>query len=297
MYQSFYGLSESAFELTRDSKFVFYTARHREALTHLEDGLSSARPLTVLLGDAGTGKTMVLHASLQSERCRHIRCLYVTSSMVTPGQLLETVAAELEPTALTGSRPATPIQTIQTVLYERRSRGVTTALAIDDAESLSDTDLEQVCALVGMEAAGVPLLPVVLAGHRTLAERLDRPALSVLQARGALRCELAALELSQTASYILWRARAAGVPGGSLFTREAVTLIHIFSEGIPRTISVICDNALLRGFHRDRKPVTREIVKEVCRRLDLAMPATPQPPLPSRQSPARRREVVTLPGW
>jgi general secretion pathway protein A len=295
MYESFYGLSESAFELTLDSRLVFYTARHREALALLEDGLSSARPLTVLLGDAGTGKTMILHAALQSERCRHIRCGYVTSSMVAQGELLATVATELDPDARASSPTAAPIQTIHRILCERRSQGITTTLAVDDAESLSDRDLEQVCVLVSMEAAGVQLLPIVLAGHRTLAARLDRPALSVLQ--GAPRCELAALDLAQTASFILWRARAAGAAGGSLFTREAVTLIHMFSEGIPRTINVICDNALLRGFYRERKPVTREIVKDVCRRLDIGMPATPQPLPTPRQSPVRRREVVTLPGW
>jgi hypothetical protein len=42
------------------------------------------------------------------------------------------------------------------------------------------------------------------------------------------------------------------------------------SGGIPRTISVICDNALVSGFAADERPVSRQTVLEVCRDFDLS---------------------------
>src|SRR5439155_296940 len=75
-----------------------------------------------------------------------------------------------------------------------------------------------------------------------------------------------------------------------IFAREAVEAIHTRSSGIPRTISVICDNALIAGFASDRRPVDRETVLEVCRELDLGRiePITATR-LPSVASPAAAR--------
>ena len=53
MYQSFYGLAEAPFELTANPKYLFFTGQHREALSNLEYGLSSAKPITLLVGEAG----------------------------------------------------------------------------------------------------------------------------------------------------------------------------------------------------------------------------------------------------
>ena len=65
------------------------------------------------------------------------------------------------------------------------------------------------------------------------------------------------------------RLRRAGGDAASIFTRDAISTIHERSSGIPRTISVISNNALISGFAADRRPVDRELVLEVCRDLDL----------------------------
>jgi general secretion pathway protein A len=85
----------------------------------------------------------------------------------------------------------------------------------------------------------------------------------------SLRCQTAPLTLGETAAYILWRIRTAGSDAEMPFTREAVSLIHESSRGIPRTINVMCDNALLSGFALGRNPVDRSIVLEVCQDFDL----------------------------
>ena len=120
-----------------------------------------------------------------------------------------------------------------------------------------------------METATRKLLPVVLAGQPELADRLNEPGLRQLKQRIALRCELKPLDLPDTAAYIASRIRTAGGDPANIFTRQAVTLIHEFSRGLPRTISVMCDNALMSGFALDQRPVDGDIVLEVCRDFDL----------------------------
>ena len=72
MYQGFYGLRDLPFELTPNPKYLFLTPRHREALSNLEYGLSSAKAITVLVGEAGTGKTTLIRAAIESDRCRRV---------------------------------------------------------------------------------------------------------------------------------------------------------------------------------------------------------------------------------
>ena len=83
MYQSFFGLRELPFELTANPKYLFLTARQREALSTLQYGLMSAKSLTVLVGEAGTGKTTLIRAALDSDRCKNVRCVYLNTPMLS----------------------------------------------------------------------------------------------------------------------------------------------------------------------------------------------------------------------
>src|SRR5580700_10807034 len=94
MYQRFYGLSELPFELTSNPRFLFFSARYREALSNLEYGLSTAKAITVLVGEAGTGKTTLLQAALQSERCRNVKCVLVQNPTLTRTEFGETLARQ-----------------------------------------------------------------------------------------------------------------------------------------------------------------------------------------------------------
>ena len=140
---------------------------------------------------------------------------------------------------------------------------------IDEAQSLPHELLEEVRLLANFETATEKLLPVVLAGQPELAARLEHEELRQLKQRVALRCELAALDIRETAAYIAGRIAIAGGDSARIFTREAVQTIFERSRGIPRTISVICDNALLTGFAAGVKPVGSNLVLEVCRDFRL----------------------------
>src|SRR4029077_9937387 len=164
-------------------------------------------------------------------------------------------------------------------LLDRRASGHITALVIDEAQSLSAELLEEIRLLANIETPTKKLLPLVLAGQPELKDRLNEPGLRQLKQRVTLRCEIVPLSLEETCAYIAFRIRTAGGDASGLFTREAVQLIHQKSRGIPRTISVMCDNALVSGCALDRRPVDRAIVAEVARDFDLDGPAQEAAPL------------------
>jgi type II secretory pathway predicted ATPase ExeA len=269
MYTEFYGLRELPFELTPNPRFLFFTDAHREALSNLEYGLFSAKPVTVMIGEAGTGKTTLLRAALESDRCRNVKCVYLHNPALTRAEFVEALARQFRLSPRATESKAALLAELEPILQTRRARGEVTALVVDEAQTLSVELLEEVRLLANIETKTEKLLPLVLAGQPQLADRLNDPELRQLKQRVALRCSIAPFKISETAAYIATRIRTAGGEAARLFTREAVMLIHEHSRGIPRTISVICDNALVNGLALGRCPVDREIVLEICRDFDL----------------------------
>ena len=255
MYEHFYGLRELPFELTPDPKYLFLTRQHREALSTLEYGLYAGKGITVLIGEAGTGKTTLIHTALGSERCRHVNCVYLFNPALTREEFVEALSRRFGLSPHAGASKAALLEELEPVLRERRARGQITALVIDEAQSLSNELLEEVRLLANSETATEKLLPLVLAGQPELRDRLNEPGLRQLKQRVTLRCEIVPLNQQETAAYIAQRIRTAGGDAARLFTRQAVMLIHERSGGIPRTISVMCDNALLTGFGLGRQTV------------------------------------------
>jgi general secretion pathway protein A len=269
MYHHFYGLRELPFELTPNPKYLFLPPQHREALSNLQYGLSAAKGITVLIGEAGTGKTTLLRAAFESELCRNVSCVCLNNPALTRGEFVEMLAHQFQLGLRARESKAVLLEELDRVLRERRSRGQITALVIDEAQSLSAELLEEIRLLANNETLTEKLLPLVLTGQPELKDRLNESGLRQLKQRVTLRCEIEPFSLDMTAGYIAARVRTAGGDARKMFTREAVVLIHEQSFGIPRTINVVCDNALMTGFARGRQPVDRDIVLQVARDFDL----------------------------
>jgi general secretion pathway protein A len=269
VYESFFDLRERPFSLTPDPRFLCMTPRHREALSNLSYGISSARAITLLTGEAGTGKTTLLRTALANAGT-DTEYVVVSNPTLTRGEFVQFLASKFGLSADAASSKATWLVELEHLLQERHARGTTTALLVDEAQSLPDELLEEIRLLSNIETNTEKLLPIVLIGQPELATRINHPSLRQLKQRIALRCELGRFDLLSTASYIASRIRVAGGTPAGVFTREAVGLIHESSLGIPRTINVICDNALLSAYAAQERPISARIVTEVCSDFQLA---------------------------
>jgi general secretion pathway protein A len=283
MYEAFYGLRERPFELTPNPRFLLMTPRHREALTTLEYGLSARTGIALLLGEAGTGKTTIVHAALQSQRVSQSRAVYLNNPSLTRTEFVEFLAAGFGLSADAAQSKTRCLSELTEVLATRHAAGVMSALVIDEAQCLPDDLLEEIRLIANIESATEKLLSIVLAGQPEIAFRLNQPALRQLKQRIGLRCTLTALSVAETSAYVAERMRVAG-GSGDVFTADAIAMIHERSRGIPRLISVIADNALVTGFALDYRPIDREVILEVCRDFDFDGPADDMPASGGRAS-------------
>ena len=270
MYEAFFGLASRPFDLTPDPRYLFLTSSHREALSNLEYGITARTGVTVLVGEAGTGKTTLIRATLESRDRAKTKSIYLNNPTLTRSEFLEFLADQFELPREAAESKTRLLRELEVVLQKLLNEGITPVLIIDEAQSLPYELLEEIRLLANIETAKDKLLPIILAGQPELATRLNHPSLRQLKQRVGLRCELRPLDLPETGAYITARVRVAGGNAAELFTREAVIAVHERSHGIPRVISVICNNALIGGFARGTKPVTTDCVLEVCRDFDLS---------------------------
>jgi len=275
MYEDFYELKERPFDLTPNPRFLFLTPRHREALVNLEFGIASRKGVVVLIGEAGMGKTTLVHTAIDNQRESRVKCVYLNNPLLTRAEFLQFLARALDLGKEAETSKTDLVSALAPRLQALRRRGRTVALLVDEAQSLPDELLEEVRLLTNIETQDEKLLTLVMAGQPELANRLNSQTLRQLKQRIELRCTLTPLDLPETAAYISSRLSTAGAEIAP-FTREAVTLIHERSGGIPRSISVICENALVSGFAEGERPITSRLVREVCDEFDLqGVPAAP----------------------
>ena len=94
MYLSHFGLRELPFSITPDPRFLYMSARHREALAHLVYGVGEHGGFVQLTGEVGTGKTSVCRCLLE-QLPSHVDLALVLNPRLSPVELLATVCDEL----------------------------------------------------------------------------------------------------------------------------------------------------------------------------------------------------------
>jgi type II secretory pathway predicted ATPase ExeA len=288
VYEEWYGLRERPFDLSSDPRFMQMTPGHVEALGNLDYGIEARRGIILLVGEAGTGKTMVLRHALtrRDEERSPIAAAHLENPTLSRQDFFEFLGAAFGLTGDYRTSKTSFLRQFEQTLRERQARDERCVLVIDEAQSLPHELLEELRLLANMESGSDKLLTVVLSGQPELAARLNEPSLRQLKQRISLRCSLAPLSLQQTAAFMAGRIRSAGGDPGRIFSRDAVMAVHHHARGIPRLICILGDNALLSGFALGRLPVDGAIVEQVGRDFDLNPPAGRPGPTGGHEMPA-----------
>jgi hypothetical protein len=156
------------------------------------------------------------------------------------------------------------------ILVKQNESGQRLVVVLDEAQNLDHSVLEAVRMLSNFETARHKLLQVILCGQQQLADRLAEPELLQLRQRISIFATLKPLTQLETASYIEHRLKVAGYESSNpLFTQRAISLIALYSGGIPRNINNLCFNALSIGYALGKNAIDAEAVREVISDLGL----------------------------
>ena len=276
MYKSFYSLKRNPFDITPDPSFLFPTSRHNEALAALYYGVRRHKGFVVLTGEVGTGKTVLLHCVLQLfKQSKDVAYAYIFNGRLSPVEFLQYFASDLGLPVSNKNKGELLLQIAHYVIG-RSQRNLTTALVVDEAHHLSAEILEEIRLLSNLETPQEKLLQILLVGQPELDEKLDSVSLRQLKQRIALRSHLLPLNSNETKGYIERRLQLAGCAYPlALFPLETIAAVYQHSQGLPRLINTVCENALIAAYARQMRSVSPEIIDDIASdfRLGIQNPA------------------------
>lgn len=269
MYLEYFNLSEQPFSITPDPRFLYMSARHREALAHLLYGLGEGGGFVQLTGEVGTGKTTICRCLLEQVP-DNVDIAVVMNPKVTAAELIATVCDELH---INHPGDDASIKTLIDILnrhlLDAHARGRRTVLIIDEAQNLSADVLEQVRLLTNLETTTQKLLQVILIGQPELRDLLARENMRQLSQRITARYHLEPISRDEAGAYIRHRLKICG-SSHNLFSKRAIDQIQKLTGGIPRLINVLCDRALLGSYVEGKGQVDHKVVSKASREV-LAM--------------------------
>jgi len=266
VYLDYYGLSEAPFDITPNPRFLFYSAKHREAINHLLYGIRERKGFVQLTGEVGAGKTTLCRAMLE-QLDGHFATALILNPVMSPDELMKAVAVEFG-LPVNGLDRLDTLAVINQFLLQQVERGKESVLIIDEAQDLTDELLEQVRLLSNLETDNRKLLQIVLLGQPELRARLNNPRLRQLRQRITVRYHLLPLRRAEMNQYIQHRLEISGAKGAPYFTQPALWRVYGYSKGIPRLVNAVCDKALLAGFVQQQERIDFSMVGRALRELE-----------------------------
>jgi general secretion pathway protein A len=262
MYNAFYELQREPFHVTPDPDFLFPSPAHKEALAAIIYGIEQRKGFVAITGEVGVGKTTILRSYLDFADRENLKLIYVYNSNLSFDELVTTLLQELG----VEERPPSTFQAVTRLheaLIEVYRKNQTVVLIIDEAQNIPVDTLESLRMLSNLETVTEKLIQIMLIGQPEFDELLQQHRLRQLRQRIAIHARIGPLTVEDSVAYLEHRLAKVALGTKPVFTRNALRLIAEASDGIPRNLNILSDNALITGYGYQTRPVNTKIVKEV----------------------------------
>lgn len=287
MYEQFFGLNQSPFQLSPDPFFMFSSEKTTEALASISHAVGRRKGFVVMTGEVGTGKTLVLRCLFELWEHEQIPFAYFIGPKLSTNDFLNYITFELG-IHVKDATKGNMLRALYGFLLTQFEKGLTTVLIIDEAHQMPRTVLEEIRVLANFETAQQKLVQVVLVGQPELEKRLDSVELRSLKQRIAVRCRLEPLGEQEIRPYVERRLELAGSSqAASIFPEETIKAVYRYSAGIPRLVNSICDQALMAACVRQLRSVPVEIINAVA--THFRIDHTPNPKRTDKSSAVARQ--------
>jgi general secretion pathway protein A len=273
LYLDFYNLESKPFDLSPSPRFLYLGEGHKEALALLTYGVRDRKGFILLTGEVGTGKTTMIH-TLLANLDKQVLPVHISNPTLTQSEFFDYVASHTFKKQLHFKSKTNFLVAFEIYLKKLAQQQHLFLLIVDEAHQLSFDLMEEIRLLSNLETTEEKLINILLVGQPELNEKLSDPRCRPLLQRISMRYHIKPLDPDETRAYILTRLEKAGRKDGlTIFPKKTIKAIYTYSEGYPRMINVLSDNALLLGYSKGSKKIDPDMIK-VCFR-DLSLPLQP----------------------
>ena len=247
MYLEFFGLRNAPFRITPDTDFWFPGAQRGEILDALIYALSHGEGLVKVVGEVGSGKTMLLRMLL-TRLPDTVDSLYLANPTLSPDEILATLLTELGAKTKANASRQAMLDQLNKLLLDKHQQGRRVVAFVEEAQAMSLESLEFLRLLTNLETARDKLLQIILFGQPELDELLANPRIRQLKDRITLNLNLDPLPARTIPLYLRSRLNTAGYRGPDLFDDPTTRAIIRYSGGLIRRINILADKALLAAY-------------------------------------------------
>ena len=275
MYLAHFNFKERPFALSTDPRFLWLGANQRQALSTLRYGLEENRGLVLLGGEFGAGKTTLINAFVK-ELDDDVFVARLSEPGPERSDFYKDVAQAFGLKAGI-ERQDELTASLTRLVDEQEGQTQRWLLIIDEAQGLSTDVLEEVLELAQLTHRGKRRLHIILVGQNEVYQWIAGASREAFIEQVSATCKIHPLNTSETAAYIDHRLNIAGA-GRTPFTEDAIQAINTFSRGVPRTINLVCDFALLHAHLEDADQVDARMVSASKDRFQIVnLPEAPPP--------------------
>ena len=257
-YYQYFRLKGPPFQPASPDAAVYLSPTHLEGLATLESGLSGdLTGLTLLTGEAGTGKTTLIYSLLQRDYKR-VRIAHIEDPKLSFQEIMRVILTQMNLYS-TGSTKLDHLEALDRFL-QLRGKEERIAIIVDESQLLSDDVLEELRLLSNR---GDRRLQLILVGHPELAERLKKPELRQLNQRISSRGTINPLTMAQAIKYVECKLSAQGSSCAAIFERGALKRLLRRSDGIPRKINMLCHTAMQASYNAGERKVSYKTANKI----------------------------------
>ncbi len=268
MYRQFFRLSQEAFNLNPDPKFLYLARSHIDAFSSMMAGIKERKGVIVITGEPGVGKTLLIYALLK-DLTDKVKTAFIFNPTLNFQNILENILSDLhvcfdEKEKILNSLLAR----FRKYLKEKLVREEPVAVVIDEAQSLDIGVLESLLRFSSSDDPSARMLQILLVGHLGLEEKLNSGKLRPYREKIRVKCRIRPFTREEGRGYVKYRLKLAGRDVSEIFTSDAVNQVWEFSRGIPRVMNLLCDRALLIGCTDSSPLIDSKIIREAIKDLD-----------------------------
>lgn len=246
MYEAFFGFRDRPFAPAPLAKRYFAGGPAEAVRQTLARCVDRSEGIGLLIGPAGTGKTLVCQVLAEQFRSRMSIAILSSGRIRTARNLFQAILFELGLPYREMEEGELRLALVDHLTNHQMQAGGL-LLLVDEAHLFPPRLLEELRLLTNLQRGGQPRVRVVLVGNTSLEERLASPKLESFNQRIAARCYLQSFNNEETLAYVRAQIAAAGGRSEIVFTDDALNAIHRSTDGIPRLVNQLCDHALVLG--------------------------------------------------
>ena len=261
IYTAHFNLKERPFNLVPDPDFLFWSAQHQRAFSMLEYGIMTRAPITLITGEVGAGKTVLLQQLLRTVD-EDVRIGLVSNAQGARGELLRWVLMALDQEAPPEATYVDLFARFQTYLIAQYAAGRRVILIFDEAQNLSRESLEELRMFTNINSGKDELLQLILVGQPELREMVSSYDLRQFAQRISSSYHLPSMTRDTLAAYVAHRLTVAGATR-PIFMDDAFDPIFEATRGVPRLVNQLCDLSMLYAFTDDLQLVDGGTVRQV----------------------------------